>query len=63
MIIDILSKKLASIKRHFMSSPFEMILQAVESNHREKGNRKVNNLCYFTKQEQKEKVWIAFEGT
>jgi len=31
-LIDILSKKMASIKRHFIASPFEKMLEAARIN-------------------------------
>ena len=38
-LIDALSKKLGSIKRHFLGSVFEKYLEAVKANALEKGNR------------------------
>lgn len=62
-LIEILSKRLASIKRHFLASPFEMMLEAAKANASNKGNRPVPNFSFFLKPEKKEKVWLAFEST
>ena len=62
-LIDMLSKRLSSIKRNFLSSPFEMMLEAVRVNAQEKGNVQVPNFSFFFKPDQKEKIWLAFEST
>ena len=62
-LIDILSKRLASIKRHFLASPFELMLETAKANANDKGNRSVPNFSFYIKSEKKEKVWLAFEST
>ena len=59
---DLISKKLASIKRHFFASPFEMMLETVRHNHENKDSRTLPNLSFTTKHDGKEKVWIVFES-
>jgi hypothetical protein len=58
-----MSKKLASIKRHFLASPFEMMLDAVRLNSADKGSRSLPNFSFYMKANRKEKVWLAFEST
>ena len=58
-----LSKRLSSIKRNFLSSPFEMMLEAVRVNAQEKGNVQVPNFSFCFKPDRKEKIWLAFEST
>jgi RNA binding exosome subunit len=59
-LIDTLSKRLSSIKRHFLASTFEKMLEAVKVNALEKGNRVEQNFSFYLKPDKKEKVWIAF---
>lgn len=62
-LFDMLSKKIASIKRHFLSSPYEIMLDAIALNSKDKtANKSVNNLSFYTKAEKKEKIWLAFES-
>lgn len=61
-LIEALSKRLASIKRHFLASIFEKFLDAVRANALEKGNRVEQNFSFYLKADKKEKVWIAFES-
>lgn len=56
-----LSKRLGSVKRHVLASPFEMMLEAVRENAGNKGNRTVPNFSFWLKGDRKEKVWLAFE--
>lgn len=62
-LIEAMSKKLASIKRHFLASPFEMMLDAVRLNSADKGSRSLPNFSFYMKANRKEKVWLAFEKT
>jgi hypothetical protein len=62
-LIDTLSKRLSSIKRHFLASTFEKMLDAIRVNALEKGNRVEPNFSFYLKPEKKEKVWIAFESS
>ena len=62
-LLDILSKRIASIKRHFLASPFEIMLEAAKLNAEDKGNRTVPNYSFYIKADKKEKVWLAFEST
>ena len=62
-LIDVLSKRLSSIKRNFLASPFEIMLEAVRVNAQEKGNVQVPNFSFFFKPDHKEKIWLAFEST
>lgn len=59
-LIDVLSKRLASVKRHFLASPFEIMLEAAKENAADKGNRVVPNFSFYLKPDRKEKVWLAF---
>ena len=61
-VFDFISKKMASIKRHFFASPFEMMLEAAHHNCNSPDHRRVPNLSYRTR-EGKEKVWLTFERT
>lgn len=61
-LIEALSKKLASIKRHFLSSPFEIMLEAVRANSIDKAGRNVPNFSFYFKADKKEKIWLAFES-
>ena len=61
-VFDILSKKLASIKRHFFASPFEMMLEAVAHNEKNKDSKLLPNLSYNLKPNSHEKVWLAFQS-
>jgi hypothetical protein len=61
-LIDVLSKRLASIKRHFLASPFEIMIEAARLNASDKGNRDVPKFSFYLKPERKEKVWLAFES-
>jgi hypothetical protein len=61
-LIETLSKRLSSIKRHFLGSVFEKMLDAVRVNALEKGNRVEPNFSFYLKPDKKEKVWIAFES-
>lgn len=60
-LIDILSKRLASVKRHVLASPFEIMLEAVRDNALNKANRTVPNFSFWLKADRREKVWLAFE--
>ena len=40
---------MASIKRHFFASPFEMMLETVAFNHTNKGTKTLPNLVYNVK--------------
>lgn len=62
-LFDALSKKVASIKRHFMASPYEMMLEVIAANSKDKTSKAVGNLSFYTKGGKKEKTWIAFEST
>ena len=59
---ELISKKLASIKRHFFASPFEMMAETVKHNHETKDSRALPNLSFITKEDGKEKIWIVFES-
>jgi hypothetical protein len=61
-LIEALSKKLASIKRHFLASPFEIMIEAARLNATDKGNREVPRFSFYLKPDKKEKVWLAFES-
>ena len=60
---DLISKKLASIKRHFFASPFEMMSETVKHNQETKSSNTLPNISFITKEDGKEKVWIVFEST
>jgi len=60
-LIEILSKRLASVKRHVLASPFEIMLEAVRDNALNKANRTVPNFSFWLKADRREKVWLAFE--
>ena len=62
-LIEALSKRLASIKRHLLAPIFEKFLEGVGANALEKGNRAEQNFSFYLKAEKKEKVWIAFESS
>jgi predicted AlkP superfamily phosphohydrolase/phosphomutase len=62
-LIEALSKKLASIKRHFLASPFEMMLELIRANTADKGNRTIPNFSFYLKADKREKIWIALEST
>lgn len=57
-----ISRRLACVKRHFFASPFEVMLNAAKNNEEKKGGEDVASLCYYTKAERKEKIWLAFES-
>ena len=61
-LISVLSKRLASVKRHFLASPFEIMLEAAKENANDKGNRTVPNFSFYIRENKKEKVWLAFES-
>jgi hypothetical protein len=52
-LIDALSKRLSSIKRHFLASSFEKMLDAVRANALEKGNRMEQNFSFYLKPDRK----------
>jgi hypothetical protein len=60
-LIEVLSKRLASVKRHVLASPFEIMLEAARENAVNKGNKTVPNFAFWLKGDRKEKVWLAFE--
>jgi hypothetical protein len=60
-LLDVLSKRLASVKRHFLASPFELMLEVARDNANDKGNRLVPNFSFYLKPDKKEKVWLAFD--
>ena len=57
-----IGEKFAAIKRHFFAAPYEMMLEAVADNDKNKAGKTLENLSYFIRNDQKEKVWIAFES-
>ena len=61
-LISVISKRLASVKRHFLASPFEIMLEAAKENANDKGNRTVPNFSFYIRENKKEKVWLAFES-
>ena len=59
-LLEILSKRLASVKRHVLASPFEMMLETARDNANDKGSRSLPNFSFYLKADRKEKVWLAF---
>lgn len=62
-VFEMLSRKMASIKRHFFASPYEMMLEAIAHNEKSKETRMVPNLSYNLKPNSHERIWIIFNST
>ena len=61
-VFEFISKKMASIKRHFFGSVFEIALETAKHNHENKDSKMIPNISFHTKFDSKEKIWIAFES-
>lgn len=62
-VFEMLSRKMATIKRHFFASPYEMMLDAIAHNEKSKETRMVPNLSYNLKPQSHERIWIIFNST